>query len=372
MTTNWPQLRCEFPYLEECVYLNTAAAGLAPSAMGAAAAQFYASAKIKGINGMPIWQAKATEVREEIAALLGVDTRNVIFLSNTAEGMNIVSQSTRLRNGDRLVYMDDEHPNVVNPWLMWEQHGVRIHRVSVEKENCREDCLLNSLGKNVRVLVASHVQWTTGTALNLHRLAAACHAVGALLVVDGVQAIGAVPVDLRDDVDAYCAAVFKWLLAGFGLSVLIVSDWAIDQMEPAFRGAENPPPSKSLHYSHWNYPGIFVLDYALKLMKRVGWSTVFERVQVLRKLLTSGLLIRGYAVVTPSETQTAITSFRVPDAVSAVESLERRGISVAERGGYIRVSPHFYNNERDIERFLAAIQAIAPPTTRYVTAQRRF
>jgi selenocysteine lyase/cysteine desulfurase len=179
--------------------------------------------------------------------------------------------------------------------------------------------------------------------------------------VDGIQALGAIPVTLGDDVDVYCAAVFKWLLSGFGLAVWVVSDRALQMMQPAQRGYENPPPERKLRYSHWNYPGLFALAGSVELLDEIGWEHVHARVADNSSHLAGGLRSLGYTVATPDDACAGIVSFAVNDPALVSQMLEEREVFVAARGKFLRVSPHFYNTRNEIDRFLHVISEVAPP-----------
>jgi len=107
-------------------------------------------------------------------------------------------------------------------------------------------------------------------------VAAACRAHDALLMVDGVQMLGAAPVD-AGGVDFYCASVFKWLLSGFGLGILVVRDRVRGQLHPLFRGYNNPEPSTDLQASHVNYPGLQALSATLEYLETRGVPVVGYR-----------------------------------------------------------------------------------------------
>jgi cysteine desulfurase / selenocysteine lyase len=151
--------------------------------------------------------------------------------------------------------------------------------------------------------------------------------------------------------------VFKWLLSGFGLAVLIVREPVQRQLTPAVRGYNNPSPSTELQYSHVNYPGICALAATLEhIESEVGWESVFARVDALTDALTTELESRGISVVTPRHARAGIVScaVAVPDRVR--DTLAARAIFVESREGCLRISPHFYNTFEDIH---ACVEALA-------------
>jgi selenocysteine lyase/cysteine desulfurase len=352
------EIRKAFPYLADCVYLNTASAGLSWAGQGAAAAEFYDAAKARGIGGSLEWAAKAEATKGLLARLLGVPGERVHFAGSTTEALNLIALALPLRQGDSVVVADDEFPSVIQPWLGLQQRGVRLRRIHVPCEAERTRLLCESIDSQTRVLAVSHVHWRTGTRVDLRALSAACRRHECRLIVDGVQAVGAVPVS-AGDVDAYCASVFKWLLSGFGLALIVLSERMSSQLTPVVRGYANPSPSRALRYGHINYPGIYALHATLQYFESVGWQNIFDHVSRLASRTLHALVERGFDVVTPVDSHAGIVSIRHPNAAALVDSLAQSSILVEDGSPYVRVSPHFYNTDGDLERFLDALATSA-------------
>lgn len=353
-------LRAQFPFLTECVYLDTAAAGLSSPGQGAAVAQFFDSVKTRGILGRETWRNKLFGLQQRLARMFGINVDEVLLFSNTSEGINLVAHSLSWRAGDNVVVAEDEYPTVAQAWHVAQRQGVEIIRVPISDERRRESELLAAMNPQTRVLALSQVHWVTGTVIDLKRAGAACRANGTLFVVDGVQAWGAIPVDLSS-VDVYSAGVFKWLLSGFGIAICIVGARAQTQLDSSFRGAMNLSAPHHLQYSHVNYPGIYALDAALDFLDRCGWDRIHARVASLSQYLHQALSSRGFVVAAPADALAGIVSFAVPDPSALCLQLEQRSIKVAQRGRGIRASPHFYNNQHDLDRLVQAVCELSHP-----------
>jgi cysteine desulfurase / selenocysteine lyase len=339
-------IRREFPGLAGCLYLNTAASGLTWSGQGQAACEFYAWRERKeDLDGL------VDALAQNLAAFLGTKPESVTFLGSTTEALNLVAHSITWRPGDRILVAADEFPSVLYPWQYATRFGANVETVAITDEERREHELLEALSSGARVLAVSHVHSRTGTVLDLQKLGVACTRVGALLVVDGVQGLGAIPVSLKN-VDVYCSAMFKWMLAGFGIAALVVDQRARDVLEPAYRGYENPPPSKKLRYSHTNYPGVYMLNSALERLDRIGWNLIHERVAALSGRLITGLRSLGLPVMTPLHARAGIVTFPSADPTALCDALLKQRIIVAARGDAVRMSPHFYNTTGEIDEFL--------------------
>jgi selenocysteine lyase/cysteine desulfurase len=350
--------RAAFPFLTENTYLNTAAAGLSWKGQGTVAAGFFDAAKSQGVLGAPQWAAKAVATKTELAALLGVPSHRIHFVGSTTEALNIVALSLPLASGARVVLADDEFPSVVHCWWSRLQSGVELVRVPIPDESKRTEALCAAINGRVRVLAVSHVHWRTGTRVDLEQLAQRCREHDCRLIVDGVQALGAIPVE-AGVADAYCASVFKWLLSGFGLGVLVVGEQLAAELVPAVRGYRNEPPERSVSYGQVNYPGIYALQASLEYLRSVGWDNVHAQVNGLARRAMAGLHAQGFEVVTPDNGHAGIVSIRHSEASRLVSELARERIFVEDRDSIIRASPHFYNTDEEIDRFISALARLA-------------
>jgi selenocysteine lyase/cysteine desulfurase len=350
---NVARIRDSFPYLGQNVYLNTASVGLSWSGEGRAAAEFY-EAKAQGTAAMTVWSARAEEAKRELASLLHVPAATIEFVSSTTEALNLIALAIPFGAGDQVVVADDEFPSVVLPWTSLVRDGVELVRVPVARELERTQVLCEAITARTRALAVSHVHWRTGTRVDLTRLTAACRAHSCRLIVDGVQAVGALPIDATG-VDAYCASVFKWLLSGFGLGFVALSARLAAELQPVVRGYSNETPSRSLRYGHLNYPGIFALHATLEYLKSVGWRRIHERVDALAAQAMRSLRERGFEVLTPESAHGGIVSIRHPQASGVVRALARQAILVEDAAPIVRASAHFYNTEDDIDLLIGAL-----------------
>jgi cysteine desulfurase/selenocysteine lyase len=304
-------------------YLNTANVGLGQAFQGQAALRF-ASAKAQGSLGESALKANSDQVLARLHRLLGA--ADVRFYGNTTSALLAVAHGVDWRPGDEVLVRETDFPSVVGVW------GDRARRVP------DTEALLSEIGPKTRLVAVSHVDWATGERVDLGLLGRRCHERGALLCVDGVQAAGAIPLDL-DHVDFYAVAPFKWLLGWFGLSFLATKS-----------PLQGPP-----YAGHVNHPALFVLNDTLAwLQDEVGMDRIYARVQHLGRLTADGLASRGRVVVTPP-TRAGIVSFEDPDAEATVARLAAQDIHVSARRGFVRVSPHFYNEEEEVEMLLRSL-----------------
>lgn len=351
-------LRRAFPYLDSCIYLNTASVGISPKGSGAAAARFYDDYKSKGYDGRAAWRELEVDLQRRLARLLKTPEHLIGFVGSTTEALNLVASGMRMDPGEQVIFAADEFPSVR---LAWERHrlaGIEVLAVPIRNEKERTIAIADAVGPRTRAVCVSHVHWCTGTRVDLPVLSEACRKYGAALIVDGVQAAGAIDV-CASYADVYTASVFKWLLSAFGVGFLAISSEFQKQLEPAFRGYGNEQPSCGLRYSHVNYPGLEVLRASLDHLESIGWAFIFDRVEQLTRILCQGLHQAGFSVVTPSAQRAGIVSVEHPDAEKVVDALSRLGCRTELRDGLIRFSPHFYNTEEEIQIALNTLAKVS-------------
>ncbi|MBV8979958.1 MAG: aminotransferase class V-fold PLP-dependent enzyme [Acidimicrobiia bacterium] len=348
--------REDFPYLNGRIYLNSAGAGLAWRGQTVAASRYYDGAARMGADGQLLWEEQGARARDRVARLLDVPLEDVGFYRNTSEVLNLAANSIAWQAGDEVVVAKDDFPSVQWPWVKAEEAGGKIIRVDPVAEDLREQQLLDALSPRTRVLAVTHVHTVTGTRLDLARLGRACRQVGALLVVDGIQALGAIALDLTY-VDVYASAVFKWMLSGFGVGIGVFRERARTMLTPAYRGYRNAPPSSALQYADPSYPGLYVLDATLEYLEQIGWPVIYERVDQLAGRVVDAVADAGITQVTSASARAGIVTIRIDDPAGCVERLRGKSIHVVAKLGLVRISPHFYNTTEDVNRFAEVLAA---------------
>jgi selenocysteine lyase/cysteine desulfurase len=344
-------IRRYFPYLDRCIYLNTASAGLSWTGQGAAAARFYDTDKAQGYDGREGWRAQRLKCQQLLAQLVNVQPDQISFVSSTSEALSLVARAVPLAPADEVVLAADEFPSVVLAWTAHTAAGGEVRRVPIRSEAERTAALIDAISARTRVVCASHVHWCTGTKIDLDALGQACRRQGARLIVDGVQAVGATPIDAAH-ADFYAASVFKWLLSGFGLAFISMKRDFAATLEPGLRGHGNEGDSQELRYGHANHPGLYALAATLEFLQGIGWPAIHARVDSLAQRLDEELRRAEYCVITPPTARAGIVSIELANAAQCTERLHTRGVRVESRAGLIRISPHFYNTGAEVERFV--------------------
>lgn len=372
----------EFPITAEHSYLNTATLGPIPTVTRHAIEQAAVRAQFPGIEQANHSHLSLDLARSRMANLLGASDDDLVFTPNTTYGLNICAQGIDWRAGDNVVLPDREFPSVMYTWLQLRNSGVDVRLVPWEGDGPSVDVLMAAVDSRTRVVSCSAVAWDSGYRIDLEALGRRCAQASCLLIVDGIQAVGATELDVqRLQISALAVHGYKWLVAGFGCGALYVSPNAIDQIRPRFVGdqsfisagepgaapAEWQPGARRYTVGGANDLGLTALASSLGLLAELGLPAIAAHNRQLGQQLVDGLLKHGPAVqlISPTDParRAAIVVFTLGDRQrdeTLVRRLADQGIIVVLRRRGVRVSPHFYNSPAEIDRLLRALpQAIS-------------
>ena len=372
--------REEFPITRRGVYLDNATFGPPPARHVRAVTAFLERMSAEGLDDLfAISDEGVDAVRAKAAALLNAHPSNVFFVRSTSHGVGVVAEGLSWREGDEVILYELDHPAGVFPWLNLADRGVKVRfikdrgRFGFDSDDVRE-----MLSPRTRVVCVSLVNFAHGTRADVEGIAGICSERGVWFVVDAVQALGALTVDAsRLGADVVVAHGYKFMLSGFGLGIASCSDRALAELRVSqigWKSIENPfdldrmlafdmrfPPSaKRFEPSFQPLPQVFGLGATLDLLHEAGVDAIEKRVRSLAGRLVAGLREKGYEVVGPqaSETRSPIVSV----AVRGEDERERiqRGLresktTCAVRESRVRLSPHFYNTEDEIDLLLSSL-----------------
>lgn len=349
------ELRREFPVVAARAYLF--AGGLAPlSAPGRAALAAYeelwTADPVTAYREYPRLQADL--LRREVAALIRARPADVSIVDSTSRGNNLAVQMVPARPGANVVVDVTTYPSALAPWL---SRGVEVRQAA------SADGIAGLVDERTAAISVSHVCRLTGFRHDLAALAEVAHAAGALLLVDAAQSVGAVRVDVgASGVDFLSFGAMKWLLGMPGIAFFYVGRDVQERLPPPHVAAsEGAGARHELGSLAW--PGLQATRAGLALLRRLPEETVERRLLELSGRLIDGLGKRGCRVHTPADParRAGIVAFEAdrPDALRAF--LRERGVDVWgwEQRRLMRADPHVYNDEADLDRFFAALDAFA-------------
>jgi cysteine desulfurase/selenocysteine lyase len=372
---NMQKIRAQFPVTRHKAFLNHAAQSPLPKPVADAVRKYTDDFSKFGTSSFK----PDDNGKTEFARLIGAKPGEIALVENTSMGLNIAANVLHYPAGSKIVTTDLEYPSVVYPWLR-RRLGVKVHYV----KNVNGKVLLDDMEKAVddkTVAVAiSHVEYVNGFRHNLRVLSEIVHEHGAYLIVDAIQSAGTMPIDARrDDVDFLMAAGYKWLLSPPGAAYLYVKDDLIEKFEPPFVGwasVEQEMFNTADFWDIWNLnlsktasrfevgsPSVMSFvgaAEAMKMLLHFGTENIKKRIMKLTDRLIDAVKDMGLKLQTPEEKpcRSGIVNFKIDQPQKTVEKLSKKGIVVSARSHGIRVSPHFYNTEREIDKLMEEIKRV--------------
>jgi len=370
------QIRSQFPALEKYTYLNSAAVSPLPKSAVEAIRSQLEDVSNNGGRNFQDWVDTKTRTRGLLAEMLHVCPDQIAFMRNTSDGFSAIAGGLKWNAGDNIVSFEREFPANYYAWRrVRDAFGVEL-RLCPEREGRIDlDEFVDLIDTNTRLVSISAVQYSSGFRADLERIGRATRKVDALFCVDIIQGFGAMPFDLPAQfVDAASGGGHKWLCGPEGCGIFYLSDRARERIEPTFVGwisVETP----------WNFADLEqpFKPNALAWESGTGASSLFYGLEQSLKLLNDADLgkIEGYlADLTDymcdrlAGIEYDIVSSRAPGERSAIicvkhrnglpaneiaNGLEKASVVVSPRGDRIRIAPHFYNGQGDIDRLIEAL-----------------
>lgn len=365
----------EFPIKARRCYLNNASIGALSNPVITAVEAFLHDVRDNGRNNYPHWCHLADGVvKSRIARLIGAESSEIAFVKNTTEGIITVANGLDWRAGDNVVIADIEYPSNVYCWMRLAKYGVAIRWVKSREGRVTVDDLAQAMDRRTRLVSLSAVQFSNGFRQDLAATGELCTERGVLLNLDAIQWVGVLAMDLsRYRVDFLSVGGHKWLLAPIGTGFFFCRRSALERLDPPNVGYHSVGKSEDhmdyeLVYRNdagrfeealVNFPGIWGLDAAVKLQLALGPQTIERHILDLVGRAEEGLRGRGYVINSPTGVgeRSGILSFRHPAlaAEDVAARLHTAGVDVAVRGGALRISPSYYNDVDEIERFVDAL-----------------
>jgi len=384
-------LRCnlvnDFPLIEEVIYLNTASIGLVPIPVLESVKEFIEKTSIRGTVYLSeeVEENIFEDLRVNSANLLGCSVDEVAIFNSVTEALNSIAWA--LRGGGKIVSTNIEFPTVVYPWMRISKNkDWKVVLIDSKDYLIDEDELLMAIDEDTLSVVISHVEFLTGQRFNLKALAEKAHEVGAILIVDGIQATGCIPVDVkRDDVDIYITGSYKWLIGPFGAAVAYIRHDLCRELEPGLVGWRSVKNMWSLNiresmdyvdsarkfeYSSSAYEAKVAMSKSIEYLTRIGIDNIYSYNMKLTKYFMEELVnIENIEVVTPVNVKErgSIVTVKVkglnPTTIKrGLNSKELknggRDIEFSIRRGLARFSPHFYNDKEDVDEVIERLRKL--------------
>jgi L-cysteine/cystine lyase len=385
------------PALEAGIYLNTGSVGPMPAETAAAMGQLSAYELTTG-RAHPDYfletLQRMAEARAAVAAVLVADPADIALTHSTTDGMNIGAWALDWKAGDRAVTTSLEHPGGIGALVnLRDRLGVELDFVDVGTADDSDAVLAAfdaAIDERTRLVAISHVLWASGAVMPIAGIAEIAHARGAILVVDGAQSVGAIPVELAaTGADVYAISAQKWLLGPEGMGAVAIAPGVRDRLAPAFGGyfsfetidrhgvAVQWPDARRFESSNFHRPSIVGMARSIGWLSMfVGLDWIYERGAALARLAADGLAaIDGVELITPRERMATLVTFRIAGwtAEAALDELGARVFAVARTVPLVdavRISVGFFNSEAELDRLIEAVALLAAHTPETLPPRR--
>lgn len=370
----------DFPICKTLNYLNAASIGPVPKPVIDISTKFAAEIAIGGTRTLDEEKEDLVYdgLREEGSKLLKCSPDDVAAFNSVSEALNCIAWSLEITEG-KLISTNIEFPSVTYPALRMAHKEKDISTVLVKADNWLvpiED-LINEIDNSTKAVFITHVENLTGQIHDITRIAERAHEVGAIVIVDGIQAAGYIPLDMNKlNVDVYITGSYKWLCAPFGTAIAYISKDLYDNLNPLFVGwrtseviwdfnAEKityPSTARKFEYSTSAYGVKLGMVESIKYMRQTGISKIFDHNMKLDGVLREELSnFDGLDMISLEDHGPIVTfSIKGKDSTEIGKKLKKldRPVELSVRNGLIRVSPHLYNTEKDVIQFIDGLKQV--------------
>ena len=323
-------------------------------------------------------------LRTLFAGLIGATPQDVALIPAASYGIATAAQNLPVRAGQRIVVLRDQYPNNVLPWVQKRvRDGAELVFVERPEDDDFTSSILEAIDEQTAIAALPHCFWADGTLIDLVAVGRRCREVGAALVVDATQSVGAFPFDVSEiRPDFLIVAGYKWLLCPYTLGFLYVApehqngvplehSWRDDMLE----GWGVDWQDGHLDYPDTLQPGVgrfnmgetanfITIPMAIKALEQMHAWKVDEINSSLRRI-TETIIERTktLGLIPPGVNHRAghMTGLRLAPGIAHddFEGIQQRlaaqQIYLSVRGGYLRIAPHLHVNDDDIDRLISAL-----------------
>ena len=376
---NWQKFRAEMPITRRWAYFDHAAVSPLSGPAQQTLESWSREAATEGVVPWTSWTQRVEQVRQLAAGLINAESREIALVPNTSSGIGLVAESYPWKSGDNVVTVDNEFPSNLYPWMNLESIGVETRRVKPNGVRIDTERLADACDERTKIVSVSWVGYATGYRVDVKQIAEIAHRHGALLFLDAIQGLGVFPIDVRDvGVDFLAADGHKWLLGPEGAGFFFIRSELLDLLRPIRVGWNSVvqrfnyqeiklnlrPEAARYEAGSANLAGFLALGASLEMLISFGLSAtispIAEQIISIGETVSQHLEQLGAQIVSDRReiVRSGIIAFTLPnrDPAKLKRVCLEHNVVVSCRGGYLRVSPHAYNNEEDIQRLVDALR----------------
>lgn len=380
---NVDEVRQQIPLLAGNVYLDNAGAGPPPLSVHSAMQSFLDEWRDYG-EKWEAWLLEIVKTRELFGRLINATLDEVACIPNVSSGLAAIANALPLKPGQNVVVSELNFPTNVYLWHALKRKGLlsEVRVLKAKNGQVPPSDFEKAIDDKTAAVSLDYVSWINGYKEDIRAITQIAHSHGALMLVDAFHAVGVIPVDVRElDVDVLACGTYKWLMGPHGTAFLYVSREALKRLDPGIVGWHGI--SDSVVARVRSRQEIFDRPFDISSVTPAGDATRFEwgtwavitvigakaaleftlkynpqergpLVEHLNKRLVEGLERKGKKITSPLEAgrRSGIVTFEVKDAAQVSRKLLQEHVVVAPRPNTLRVSPHFYNTDLEVDTFL--------------------
>ena len=371
--------RHEFPVTREKIFLAHAGDAPLPRRVAEAVAN-YAHEATSGDQERFIYPGILEKGRKLGAQLLNCQANEVAFVGPTSLALSFIASGLKLRRGDNILVYFEDYPSNVYPWMALAEQGVEVRLMNTRGLGMiRPKDVMGQVDENTRLVALASCHFISGYRIDFQAIGKYLRGRNILFCLDAIQTVGAFPTTV-EAVDLLAADAHKWLLGPCGAGLMYVRGSVQERINPPIYGWNNVRCPDFVAQEHivlrsgsqkyeagtYNLLGIVGLVAAMELLVELGVENIARELLRKRAQLVPGLQAKGCTVLqanAPAENASGIVSFHRPgsDLAALHQKLTDAGVVTSlrtDRTGqkYIRLSPHFYNTDAELERVLELIQ----------------
>jgi selenocysteine lyase/cysteine desulfurase len=370
------RLRAQMPVAAKWAYFDHAA--VAPiTAPAAAAVRRWCEASLEeGDTRWPEWSRGAEATRDAAARLIGAERDEIALVPSTTAGIGLVAEGLDWQPGENVVTLADEFPSNAYPWLNLASRGVETRRVPTDNGRLDLAALAAACDARTRIVSVSWVGFATGYRHEVERIAEIAHSHGALMMLDAIQGLGAFPFDVRQTpIDFLSADGHKWMLGPEGAGIAFIRREHLDRLRPIGVGWHSvvhasdytrieldlKPSASRYEGGSQNMVGMLGFGASLDLLLDLGSAAIAAAILDITDQACERLQSIDAKIVSDrrGEHRSGIVSFELAgrDPLAVKKHCLTRQVVLSARAGRLRISPHAYNNEEDLDRLIEALKS---------------
>jgi selenocysteine lyase/cysteine desulfurase len=322
------------------------------------------------------WFTDVERLRSLFGSLIGDDAEGIALVPATSYGFAVAARNIRLRAGDKVLVLAEEYPSGIYTWrAATKAVGAEIVTVRRSSGQTWTEAVLHALDDRITVVSVPNVHWTDGAVIDLQKVSDRAHEIGARLIIDGSQSLGAMPLDVaRIRPDFLVTVGYKWLLGPFGVGYLYVApehrdgepleqNWILrDNSEDFARLVDyrDEYQAGSRRFDVGERTKFELIPMAIAALEQLtAWQVprIADALGLVTAAIADGAADLGFEPLPPDQRSSHMLGVRLPESVRSrvLPTMASVNCFAAVRGDSLRVAPHLHITDHDVSRLLQAL-----------------